>query len=324
MAQPSWRQTSAETVNPFSSESRPNAVVSDRDRAALRRMRLKAVLWCLLFAGLLVGAVVAYMRPAYPWLASGAFVALIVALTYVLGWMRGARQLAAADAGDAVACRYTLEGPVFGSVEWWWSASPVVRRHDRGRLAVMGGFMLALVVAFAALAWIARGIGPLFVVASVMLVAPPLAMGVTCFAFLAHPSAGAVRWFTRVRWGCWLYLVVCVGVLFYLGREGHDVATVVGVFAVMGTLISSGGIGIGAVAASSLQRPGTFAPQRARIDADLRRMAASDPQSALDDAAMSRVNRRRERRNLMRAALGIGVFLLIVAAEVLIRYRFHG
>ncbi|NMM99519.1 hypothetical protein G1C96_0096 [Bifidobacterium sp. DSM 109958] len=318
--------TRHDVIDPFAAETRPNGVVSARDRAALRRIRIKAIAWTLLFAALAAGAVAAYRTAAYPWFGWSALAALVVAGTYLVGWSRGARQLAAADDGDEIACRYTLEGPVFGSVEWWWSASPVIRRHDRGRLAIMGVLMAFVAAAFAALAvvtWLVLHMEPLFAVASALLVVPPLALCVVCFAFLAHPSARAVQWFVRARWGCWGYLVVAAGVLLFLGRDERNVAQIIAVFAVMGTLVSSGAIGLRSVAAASLERQGAFTPQRARIDADLRRMAAEDPQSALDDAAMSRVNRRRERRNLVRAALGVAAFLLIVAAESLARYRFH-
>ena len=311
---------SGDAGNPFDAEARANGVVTRRDRDMLRRIRIKALLWSALCASLVAGAVITYRSALYPWFGWSAFAVLLVAATYLVGWSRGSKQLAAADDGDEIACRYTLEGPVFGSIEWWWSASPVVHGNDRRKLAIMGGMMAVLTLTFAVLAWFVRGFWPVLPLASLMIAVPPLIMAVVCFRFLFRPSESAVRGFVRARWLSLGFIVLAATVLAVIGHDDPGFAQALGVFALLGTLISSCASALRNLAVSSMQRPRRFVPQRGEIDAQLRRMAASDPQTALDGTAMEQVNRRRERRLFWRAAGIVALLALLVVADVVVRY----
>ncbi|KAB8292768.1 hypothetical protein DSM100685_0779 [Bifidobacterium avesanii] len=306
-------------ANPFDAQARPNGVVGDRDRAMLRRIRLKAVASTAGFAVSLAGALATYMGPVYPWFACAAWIMLIAAGAYLVGWARGSRQLRLADEGDELAVRYTLEGPVFGSIEWWWTAPPRRRNPGRLKLRLMGALMLALAAAYAVGWWFARGLGPLYAAVTLLSAVPPLAVGATCFAFLSHPSARAADWFSRVRWACLFYMAFALIVLGWIAvGAGEDATAPLVAFAGMGALISASTSALGKVALESLRRPGQFTPQRERIRADLDRMADQEPQHALDGVGMSQVNRRRERRLLLRAVGWVAVIVVVAVVRVLL------
>ena len=292
-----------------------------------------------------------WLGAAYPWLAGGAFALLVVEATYLLGWYRAAGVVRDAEAGDAVAITYLKKGPRLGSVEWWWTNPPVRPKSEGRKVARIGVAMVLTAIAVIAIAVFmivldwgrpgGRALGPAYPAAMLLSAVPVVALAAWCFVFTARPSAGKVKAAGVMRWvlvGVGLLGLAAVwwlsardgggvgGVGVASGVDGASTATVGGLGAIMVGFYGMVTRMIGAVrtlATMSLDRYITVPTPRARIDAELRRMGESEQQQAFDgtNASGDRVNRRRERRLALRAALYVIGFVALVAVVSWIKAR---
>ncbi|MBT1169898.1 hypothetical protein [Bifidobacterium sp. SO4] len=311
--------------------SAANAAVQERDWAALRRIRAKALIWTVLFVIVLAAAVLAWSAPkgttlakAYGYLAIAALAVFIVAVTYLVGWSRGSRQLHAASTGDEIWARYTLEGPVFGSMEWWWASPPINPDLHRRKVLIVGMLMAVVALVFAAGGVCGALLLPnlfsrVMFVAMVMIAIPPLAAAIASFGFLHSPAKANLRWFLYARRFSFWFTLIAAAIVLLLSDEAAQTTSMLGLMAVMWTLVAGAASGMSNAAETSLMRRGAFAEQRSGIERDLRRMAAASPQTAFDPTGMDQVRKRRERKLAVRYAIGAVIFILIIAIEVLIK-----
>ncbi|PWG63196.1 hypothetical protein [Bifidobacterium callitrichidarum] len=308
-----------------------NDVVQERDWTMLRRIRVKALIWTVLLVIVFAVAVFAWFAPkgtalakAYGYLAIAALAVFIVAVTYLVGWSRGSSQLHATSAGDEIWVRYTLEGPVFGSMEWWWTAPPVNPDLHRRKVLIIGILLVVVALIFAAGGIAGAVLAPalfsrIISMAMVLIAVPPLSAAVAAFSFLHSPTSANLRWFIYARRFSFWFTLVAAAIVLLLSDDATQTASMLGLMAVMWTLVAGAASGMRNAAETSLMRRGAFAEQRSGIDRDLRRMAAENPQTVFDPTGMDQVRKRRERKLAIRYTLGVAAFILVIVIEVLVK-----
>lgn len=357
----------AQGTDPFG-----QSVATPAEQAMVRRIGAKAAVWSAVFVILLAAAALAWgpasvgspaqvrgmlhlpayayrwataypwLTAAYPWLAGAAFVTLIVAITYLVGWTRAAGVIRDAEAGDRVAFTYLKKGPRLGSIEWWWMSPPVRPRSEGRKVTLFGVIMAFAAIAFISLAVLmimldwgrprGRALGAAFPASMLLSAVPMVAFSAWCFAFTARPSAGKVRAAGVMRWVLFGVGLLGLGGIWWLDSHGIGPWTGVGTsaLAALGAIVVAAYgmtlrfiVAARALATIALDRYITVPTPRRHIDEELRRMGESERQQPFDgtNSTAARVNRRRERRLALRVTLYVVVFVVLVVVGSWIKVR---
>ncbi|NEH12414.1 hypothetical protein [Bifidobacterium saimiriisciurei] len=304
---------------------------SAEDRAATRRIRVKALAWLLVFLAVLSAAVTAYgassgpLGRAYPWLAVGSLVIGTVALTYGVGWHRAAAVVRAADAGDRVAAAYLRYGPQLGSVAWWWTTPPIRSSTERRRMTAVGILLLAVAViggVMTAVLWhtpISRGI----LAMTVLSIIPMLVVGLWAVVFAARPDERIGRAAGPLYYILLIAGLISSGLVWAAAHDGYA----------LGVLATAYGLALNCIRGLRHLVPvilanDIFVPtNRSAIDADVARMAADEPQVPMEGPGSPerrRVRAKYERRMLLRYTLRTILLLIMLAAVVALKVAFGG
>ncbi|MBT1180651.1 hypothetical protein JS531_01395 [Bifidobacterium sp. CP2] len=336
MEEPPQRPFDAVSSDAVSSDARDpygDGVVTEAERAAVAAIRAKALIWLVAFLIALVAAVVACLggthgglwgvgdpaalARAYPWLACAAVVTGVVALTYTLGWRRGAAVIRDAAAGDRIAVAYLRHGPRLGTVEWWWANPPVRPSSERRKVVVMGVVLSFVAVAFVSMAvgmWVfdapVGGPGPAS--ASLFAAAPFVALAAWCFVYAARPVERAIRVLGLIRWasiGMGLIGIAVTGAMPH-GRVFAG-GLIVASYAASHTMVRA----LRSLAVMALPGPVTMPRYREDIERDVARRARRGGQVASEGWGLDMVRERRERAMFVRYTLiSVGLIAIIAVA----------
>ncbi|PLS29835.1 hypothetical protein [Bifidobacterium parmae] len=263
--------------------------VTSADRAALRRIRVRASIWLAAFLALLACAVAAGADRAgatplgrvYPWLAIVAFVVGVGALTYLIGWRRAAALIRDAEDGDRVAAAYLRRGPQLGTVDWWWTQPPVRPSSERRRVLALGAIqlvaaalLLGIDVALAVSGVFADAGMSGFPLAIALSCVPLIAVGAWCVAFRFHPTERRVRTLRRMQWALFAYGLVGLAVVGLLSRGVAACAAYTTVVVFAGSVSRA----VTPIARMALPDHVVVADTRAAIDEDIARRVRAEAQ----------------------------------------------
>ncbi|PJM73861.1 hypothetical protein CS006_01435 [Bifidobacterium primatium] len=305
-------------------------VPTAEDRAAVRRIRAKTLIWLVVFLAVLVAAVMAYdgggpLARAYPWLAIGSLVVGTVALTYGIGWRRAAAVIHAAGAGDRIAAAYLRYGPQLGSVAWWWTTPPVRSSTERRRMTAVGVLLLVVAVIGGVMTvalWntpISRG----YLATVTLSVIPMLVVGVWAVTFAAKPNERIGRAAGLLYYALLIAGLISLGLAWTATHDGYALGVLITVYGFALNCIRGLRHLVPVILANDI-----FIPTgRSAIDADVARMAAAEPQVPMDGPGspqMRRVRARYERRMLLRYTLRAVLLLIMLAAVVAFKVAFGG
>ncbi|WP_214306319.1 hypothetical protein [Bifidobacterium callimiconis] len=257
------------------------------------------------------------LRRAYPWLALGTLAVGIVTLTYAIGWRRATRLIREAEAGDPVSAAFLQHGPQLGTVDWWWTSLPVRPHMERRHIRAFGVILLVLAVGIM-ISEIRLWRSPLmaeFGMAMALSCIPLIAIGIWCLSFARHPTEHRIVVLGRLQW---VLLVVGLISLAFVWMTSSDVYEAGAIVAMYGFALNYAR-GIRMLSYAALPGDVVIPHERERIDADLERMARSEPQIPMDELGMRKVRTKRERRMMVRYALLSALFLLILIAFVVLK-----
>ncbi|WP_143248540.1 hypothetical protein [Bifidobacterium vansinderenii] len=257
------------------------------------------------------------LRRAYPWLALGTLVVGVVALTYAIGWRRATKLIREAESGDPVSAAFLRHGPQLGTVDWWWTSLPVRPHVERRHIRALGVMLLVLAVGIM-ISEIRLWRSPLMVefgMAMALSCIPLIAIGVWCLSFVRHPTEHRIVVLGRMQWAMLAVGLISLAVVWLTSFDMYAA----GALATMYGFSLNYARGIRLLSYAALPGEVVIPHDRERIDADLERMARTEPQIPMDDLGMRAVRAKRERRMALRYALLSALFLLMLIAFVVLK-----
>lgn len=257
------------------------------------------------------------LRRAYPWLALGTLAVGIVTLTYAIGWRRATRLIREAESGDPVSAAFLQYGPQLGTVDWWWTSLPVRPHVERRHIRAFGVILLVLAVGImiSEIRLWRSSLMAEFGMAMALSCIPLIAIGVWCLSFVRHPTEHRIVVLRRMQW---LLLAVGLISLAVVWLTSSDVYAA-GALATMYGFALNYARAVHMLSYAALPGDVVIPQDRERIDADLERMARTEPQIPMDELGMRAVRAKRERRMALRYALLSALFLLILIAFVVLK-----